>query len=139
MKLEPWFWACLGAVAAWGIFGFLPRLTVRYLDPRSAMVWQVLGNVTVALVLLIGLGRNVQHDPRGIGLALLTGLAGIGGALLYLFAVRSGRVAEVVTLTALYPIVSIALAWFFLGEALSPRQGLGVVLALAGLVLLVLK
>ena len=50
-------------------------------------------------------------------------------------AVSKGPVTLVATVSALYPVVSIALANFFLHETVTLRQGVGIALALLSMIL----
>jgi transporter family protein len=76
---------------------------------------------------LVGLRPEVH--PKGIALALLTGILGFLGAFCYLMALRHGKVSVIVTMTALYPVISIGLAYAILHEPLSLKEGIGIVLA----------
>lgn len=133
--MPPWVAPAALAFLFWGIWAFLPKLTTRYVDPASAIVYHALGGLVVALVALAMLGFRPAADPRGVGLAVLTGVLGIGGALAYLYAVLRGPVAVIATVTALYPVLTVALAAAFLHEPLTLRQALGVVLGLVAIAL----
>ena len=130
-------WVAPAAVAflCWGVFAFLPKLTTRYLDPKSAIIYHALGGLLVAGVALLLIGNRPAVDPRGVGLALMTGVLGVGGALAYLYAVMRGPVGVIATVTALYPILAVVLATVFLHETLTLRQTAGVVLGLVAIVL----
>jgi transporter family protein len=133
--MQAWVLPAAVAFLCWGVWAFLPKLTTRYLDPASAVVYEALGGVVVALVVLAALGPRLGADPRGIGLAVATGVLGVGGALAYLYAVTRGPVTLIATATALYPVLAIALAAVFLHEPVGARQWLGIVLALVALAL----
>jgi transporter family protein len=81
-------------------------------------------------------GFRPETHPRGILYACLTGVAGLLGGLFYLLAVARGKVPVVVTLTALYPIITIALAAVLLKEPVTLKQGFGMVLAVLSIILL---
>ena len=134
--MRHWLLPALSAFTCWGIWAFLPKITTRYVGPNSAIVYEVLGGVVVAAVMLIALGPRLEWDMRGAGLAFVTGVLGVVGALGYLFAVMRGPVTLIATLTALYPILTLLLAYAFLHEPLTLRQGVGVVLALVAIVLI---
>ncbi|MEQ9349589.1 MAG: EamA family transporter, partial [Alphaproteobacteria bacterium] len=72
---------------------------------------------------------NVWGVLSGLGLAL--------GLLLFYLALELGKAAVIVPLTALYPVVAVLLSVLFLGERLTWVQWSGLVLALAGILLLV--
>lgn len=114
----------------WGLWGFIPKLTTRYINPTSALVYEALIGVPVALVVLVFMRFQIQTEPRGILLASLTGILGLLGALGYLVAVTRGPVSLVTAFVALAPALTILLAMVLLGETLAVRQWVGVGMAL---------
>ena len=74
---------------------------------------------------------------RWLGLALLCGVLDMTANALYLVAARTGPLSMVVTLASLYPASTVLLARVVLGERLNARQVVGVVCALAAIVLIV--
>jgi transporter family protein len=132
-----WKLPAFGVFLAWGLWSFVPKLTVRYIDPRSAAIFEALGALVVALVLLYAMQARVQAHPAGIALAMLTGVLGLLGALCFLVAVDRGPVSLVTILSALYPVLTVVLAAVFLGETITLRQGCGMLLALVAMVLIV--
>ena len=133
--MKEWILPTAGAFICWGIWGFLPKVTVKYIDPKSAAIYGVFGAILVAIMVFFLLKFRIGLNPVGISFAVVTGLVGSLGALLFLHAVSKGPVSLIVTLSALYPVLSILLAVLFLGETISMRQGLGIVLALAAMTL----
>ena len=78
-------------------------------------------------------------DPRGV--KVLAGLAGIGlldtaANSAFALATTNGLLSLVAVLGGLFPVVTVALAYFVLGERLARPQRLGVVLALVGIPLI---
>ena len=134
--MREWVIPSLGVFGAWGFWGFLPKLTVRYLPPRDAVIYEILGGVLLAVILMVIYGPRLQTDWRGVALSAITGLVGFVGALLYLRAVVNGPVSLVTTISALYPVLVIAMAYFFLGETINLRQGIGVVMAMTAIYLI---
>lgn len=124
-----------GALVAWGLWSFIPKLTTTYLEPKSAIVYEVLGGMLLGLLILSNLGFQPEVHPKGIALAILTGMLGFIGAFCFLNAVSKGPLAIVATVSALYPAVSVILAAFLLHESLTIKQGLGIVLALLAMIL----
>jgi transporter family protein len=136
--MKGWILPAILTWLLWGVWGFLPKLTTQYIRPTSAAVWEVLGGVALALILFCFLGFRLDSHPRGIGLAFATGFLGLLGALFYHMAVSKGKVSVVVALTALYPAITIVLAFFILKEPITVREGLGIVFACAAIALLAL-
>jgi len=132
-----WKLPAFGVFLAWGLWSFVPKLTVRYIDPRSAAVYESLGALLVALGICFSLQFRLQVQPTGIALATATGVLGLLGALSFLIAVARGPVSLVTILSALYPALTVCLAVIFLGETITLRQACGMALALVSMVLIV--
>jgi len=132
-----WKLPAFGVFVAWGLWSFVPKLTVRYIDPRSAAIFEGLGTLIVAFGLLWSMEWRPQSHPAGVALALSTGMLGLLGALSFLVAVDRGPVSLVTMLSALYPALTVSLAVLFLGETITLRQGCGMFLALVSMALIV--
>lgn len=133
-----WFIYSIIALIIWGFYGFFPKLTTGYIDPKSAVVFQSVGGIIIGIfVLIFALKFKPEMHFKGILFAILTGIAGVTGALFFLYALSTGgKTAAVVTITALYPLITIALSFFILHETITIVQGIGVLMALAAIVLI---
>ncbi len=135
---------CAVTTAAWGVGMFTAKFPVDRLGWYYQSMWVSVSN---AVVLAAGalLFRSVAPnapamgfnalDRRGLLQSAAVGLAFIVGGLAFNKAVTHERVSLVVAVTSVYPIVSAILAWLVLKETLSPRQIGGLVLVVAGLIL----
>lgn len=135
--MSAWLLPALIAFVLWGLWAYIPKITTQHIDPRSALVFQAVGAFAFGLVVLATLGFRPMLHERALPLALLTGVLGIAGGLAYLYAVARGPVTLISVLTALYPVLTVLLANLFLGEAVSPRQWLGILLGLAAIILVI--
>jgi bacterial/archaeal transporter family protein len=133
--MQGWIIPTLGALFMWGFWGFLPKLTTAYIDPKSAVIYEALGGFTIGAIALIALNFQIDFHPKGSGLAFITGMLGLIGAFCFLLAMSKGQVAIVATLSALYPVVSILLAVIFLHESIHIQQWIGIALAVLAMVL----
>ncbi len=132
-----WLVLALMATVLYGLWGFFPRLASLYLSPRDALVYQTLGGLPVLFLVLVWLRFRPEYHPQGVLYAFLTGVVGALGTLFFFAALkRAPTTTPVVMVTALYPLVVIILALVFLRESLSPRHGVGALLALLALLLL---
>jgi uncharacterized membrane protein len=72
-------------------------------------------------------GRSGQHEGLG---------GDLGANFMFALATTDGLVSIVGVLGALYPVVTVLLAWLFLAERLRMIETLGVAVALTGVVLI---
>ena len=133
-------YAFLGAILIiWGLWGFLPKLTVGLMPLRQAILFHALGGLLVGLgVAFFGGGEWPPIHWRGALMALATGIMGVGGSLLYYHLLKDGSVTVTMVLTHLYPVVTVLLAVLILGETLTWKQGLATLFALASITLFAL-
>ncbi len=134
--MNNWILPAIVTVICWGIWGFVPKITTQYINPMSAVIFESIGVIIVGVVVLCLLGFQPEIHPKGVGLAILTGILGMIGALGFLFAVKSGKVSNVVMFTAMSPILTILLAYLLLKEPITLREGLGMLFAFAALFLI---
>ena len=119
----------------WGLWGFIPKLTTRYINPMSAMVYESIGAAIMGLVVFTIIGFRPEVHAKGIGLAIANGVVGLIGALGFLFAVKAGKVSIVAVFTAMSPVITILLAHFLLKEPITAREGMGLLCAFAAIYL----
>jgi transporter family protein len=100
----------------------------------------VLVSITTSFLLLwilfLVTGFEVEKNARGIGFAVLAGVAGSIGSIFFYLALRQGKTSVVVPLTALYPLITVALSVLFLREEISGVKVIGIILALVASLLL---
>jgi transporter family protein len=134
-SIQPWHLFTLLTLLLWGGWGLVSKPLSNGLSS-----WQVQALSSLAFIPIIGvLMRQARrftttNSPRGFWLAFGSGLLSSFGNVAYYEALASGGKAAAVTpLTALYPLVTIALALVFLRERMNVVQGSGVVLSLAAI------
>ncbi len=136
--MHAWLPYALATLVVFGFWGFFPKLATTHIKPGSAIVWEVLGALTVGIVAAGILKFRPETHWKGALFAFLTGISGTLGVMFFFFAVNRGKASVVVTLTALYPVVTILLAFLLLEEAISLKQGVGIGFALVAMVLFTL-
>ena len=134
--MNNWFVWTMLAMITFGAWGFFPKLAVSYIKPQSALIYQVLGGLLVGIVGLALLRFKPETNAMGVLYAFLTGVTGVLGTLFYYAAAQRGQISIVVSLTALYPLITILLAVIFLHEPLVLRQIVGLCFAVAAIILL---
>jgi transporter family protein len=131
-----WFPAAIISLFSFGLWGLFTKLAVEHIDSRSALIYQTLGVIIIALFMLKSINFKPSTDAKGLSFAILTGLAYGVGCLFYFIAASKGKIITVVTLTALYPLITILLAYFLLKEVISLKQWTGIILAFIAIILM---
>ena len=134
--MKEWLLPTFGTIVFWGLWGFIPKITTKYISPKSAIVFETLGGLILGIIILFSLKFKPDIHPKGVLLAILTGLLGFAGALCFLYAALKGPISLVAILSALSPVITVVLAMFFLNETITIKQGLGIVLGLGAVVLI---
>ncbi len=109
--------------------------------PADSGLWPLLGaRVAGSLSLLAFLlwsGRRPQRRDLAVGLIVMSGVTDMLANVLFLLATRTGLLSLASLLASLYPVVALLIARQFLHERLQRVQALGVTIALAAMITLV--
>ena len=135
MKMGYWFIFGLFALIVWGVWGFLPKLATRYIEPRSVLVFQTIGSILVTIVILATIDFKPELHTKGVTFAIVTGIIGTLGTASFLYSIAKGKASIVVTMTALYPIITVILSLLILKESITIKQGIAIILALTAMAL----
>ncbi len=135
MSLAWLVWA-LGTAAAWGLGTLTAKPATERLGARTMFLGVAVVEGGTFGLLAIALGRGPIPDPSLWTTAFLAGISGILGYLFFYEGLQRGTVGMVGTVTGAYPVVTVVLGVFFLGESLSGPQALGVGLMTACVLLL---
>ncbi len=124
----------LGAALGFGaFFVFLARGAAT----GTAALWVIVGARAATVPLLIAIGWRT----RGLAPPVWRWVPGVAGSglldtlanVVYASATTLGNLGIVSVLAALYPVTTVALAFVFLRERLTPLQSAGIALALIGI------
>jgi len=133
--MNDWLIFSILALILWGIFGLFPKLATNYISPKSAFVYEILGALIVGIVVLSIIGFKPEINTKGFTFAILAGIIGSLGLLFFFFAISKGKASVTVTMTALYPLITILLAFLILKEPITLKQGVGMIFALIAMLL----
>ncbi len=134
--MTAWLPAAFMALFSFGLWGLFSKLTLLHIDSKSALIFQTVGVLIVGLVTLALMNFKPATEIKGLSFGLLTGLAYGVGCLFYLIAADRGKLVTVVSMTALYPLVTIILSYFLLKETVNIKQCMGILLALVSIFLM---
>lgn len=134
--MTSWLLPAVFALFSFGLWGFFTKLAVIHIDSKSALIYQTLGVVVIGAVALMSMNFKPATDAKGISYAVLTGITYGLGCLFYFIAASKGKIITVVTLTALYPLVTLLFAYLLLKEDINLKQCLGIVFAFVAIFLM---
>ncbi len=133
-----WKFFAAATLLCWGLWGFFGKLASQRIPGVTVFVLSAAASVVFLLLLVplyAGQVRLALRDYRCC-FAFLAGFVGTLGTLAFYLALRRAEASKVVVVTSLYPMVTVVLAALLLRETLGLMKVLGIVLALAGIVLL---
>jgi drug/metabolite transporter (DMT)-like permease len=129
--------AGLALLAAIGFGGYFPPMhAAGHADFWWASLFFRVTSTSVVLAAIALRRPNVSVSRRDLPVLVLIGIGDMLGNLLFAAASRGGLVSVTSVLASLYPIVTVVLARVVLAERVSRSQEAGVLLTLAGVVLI---
>ncbi len=133
-----WLIYALVALFFWGVWGFLAKMASQVMSSYTLLLLGMLG---ASVVLPIYLSLFFSHlrfswNNPVYYCAPLAGAASALAAFFFYLAVSKGEASRVVAITATYPVVTLILAFFFLGEQITVQKSIGVVITIIGILLL---
>lgn len=139
-----WFLYASGSAVSAALVAIFGKLGLEAIDPTLATI--IRGVIMAALLVLAGLlfGSFKHFDPhafttRAWVYIVLAALAGATSWVLYFFALRAGPASAVAVVDKFSVVLVILLAAGFLGESLTLKSGLGIVLTVLGSLLIIFK
>jgi len=136
--MHAWFWLSVIKLVFFGTTGVTQKLSTNNISFEMSFVWFCIAvcAVSAAVALLVPLEWRSLNVSL-IALAALGGLLnGLGTLTSFAALKQGGKASVVIPIINLYPLVTVAGVWLFLGEKLSNTQIMGIILALASVVLL---
>ena len=134
--LERWYWLSIVVIFLWALGGFFGKVALKYHTPYRVYFFEAVGTLTVATVVLLLRWDEIFQDFSISIPALLMGLMWGVGTVLFIVALKYGKLSIIAPLTSTYPVITVILAIVFLKESLSLRESLGVFFAVLAAALL---
>jgi transporter family protein len=118
--------------------GATGKVALRQIPWKEMVLWTAASYLCLGLALIIAGAHfrlpSTRTDLYGLATALIPAI----GLVVYLVALNRGAASRVVPVSAAYPLVTVALAYAFLGEQITGWHVLGALLVVGGVVLLVI-
>jgi transporter family protein len=127
--------ALLSAVA-WAFWGVFSKLSANHhVAPSLLAFLSGCASFTVITLYFVWQRLPLTKPSTGLVFALSSGICGAIGLLLFTEAIKLGKAAVIVTLTATYPTFTVLLSLVVLRETLSVVNVIGVLLVTVGVIL----
>ncbi len=132
-----WVMFAVIALIFWGITGVTQKLSTNSISSELSFFWFAVAMFAISAVLAATVRVNWHPAPLILALAVVGGMLNGLGALSSFAALESGGKASVViSLVALYPLLTVLCAVMFLHEHMTQVQAAGIVLAIIAAILL---
>ncbi|BBX07848.1 DMT family transporter [Mycolicibacterium aichiense] len=116
----------------WGAFSALPSSKYGYPDEMIYSIWALTMIIPAAVALR---GQKWDRRPAATIYGLLIGLTGAGGQLILFQALTMGPAYLIFPIVSISPAITVIMAMVLLRERISPLAVVGLVFALAAIVL----
>jgi transporter family protein len=130
-----WLVPTLAYVVTLGALGVTSKLALRTLDWQELVIWTA-GAYLLAALVILALGQGSLHFESNTWWAVISALIVVSSLVLLYVALGNGEASKIIPITAAYPAVTLIGAALFLSESISPAKVGGVLLVLAGVVVL---
>jgi drug/metabolite transporter (DMT)-like permease len=130
----------IASILGWGVGSFFYKFANQILHP--IMVSSVALCLYAVLLPVVWITTKFDHTitTGGVIYTVVGSLFMCVGTLGFSYALRSGApVGQTTILCALYPALTLTLSMIFLGEILTIKKGIGIILALISFALLSIK
>jgi transporter family protein len=136
--LPKWLTYSLLSLLSWGIFGFLGKVGSDRISTAQMQIFFTIGVVPLAVVCVVRLHFKIATSKPGVSYSVMMGIFAALGCLAFFGAMKTGKASLVAPVTSLYPALTVLLALIVLKEKLNKVQILGLILAMASIVILLL-
>ena len=111
----------------------MPKLTMQRMSLPSAIFYQGIGSLIVALPVLFFMKGKLAKGREGIVMTGTASIANFIAVLGYYYALHLGPTVTIVTITAMYPVVSLLLAHFIIKEKINRMQLAAICMAMVAI------
>ena len=130
-----WLVPTLAYVVTLGALGVTSKLALRTLQWQELVIWSAGAYLLVAVVLLTVGGGSI-HFETNFWWAALSAFIVVSSLILLYIALGNGEASKILPITAAYPAVTLIGAALFLSEDITIGKVAGMLLVLAGVVVL---
>lgn len=140
--MQLWILYALGSAFFAALVAVLGKIGISKVDSTLATTVRAIVMAIFLMVVAMTLGKVPllkTINSKALLFIILSGVAGALSWLFYFFSLRHGPTSGVVALDRLSVVFALVLAILFLGESLTWKSGIGVILITGGAILMSLK
>jgi len=138
-RLYPYLLAVITLIF-WGIAPIFGKLGLAKISPMLGLAIRSFIVSIIMLILVFATGTYREFSAltlKGFSFIALEGIfASLIGHFAYYYALKLGETSNIVPITSAFPIVTVILAVTFLSEKMTLFKGGGIMLIIAGLILM---
>lgn len=138
-KFYPYLLAIITMVF-WGAAPIFGKIGLAKINPYIALA---IRSFIIAIIMLIIISVRgdfrelIKVDLKSIAFIGLEGIfASLIGHFAYYYALKLGETSKIVPITSAFPLITVLIALIFLSERITVFKGSGVILIIAGIILL---
>lgn len=132
-----WMIFAFAALVLWGVTGVTQKLSTNRISSERSFLWFCWAMVALSIIVLVLARPHWKLGAVVVACSIAGGiLNGLGAWTSFCALESGGKASIVISLIALYPLLTIVLAVALLGERLTWMQSAGAVLAIAAAILL---
>lgn len=139
MNSSAWYYPSIIALFLYGAWGYLGTRASSFINPLSITFYSSIGVLISGIIALILLDFKPDLCPRGSTYGVLNGLASGIACIFFIVALRNGPTMPVVLVTSMYPIITLILCVLFLKQGVTLKHGVGMIFAIASLILFAME
>ncbi|OPY74490.1 MAG: EamA-like transporter family protein [Syntrophorhabdus sp. PtaU1.Bin058] len=127
----------------WGATPLFEKIGLKDVTPLTGVLIRSAAITVILLIVYVCSGRIHELTKVSLkGYALFTAsgvMAGLVGMWTYFYLLRSGMTSKIVPIAASYPLITAILSIAVLGEAVTPQRVIGIIMTIAGIILIKLS
>lgn len=126
-------------IIGWGVGSLFYKVANDSIHPFMVSVICTIVYLIEAPIVLATIKFDKTVNTTGVIFSVLGAICMAAGSIGYFFALKKGGAGEVTATAAVYPAVTLLLSILFMGEDITWRKGIGMLLALASVTILSFK
>ena len=124
------------SILGWGVGSLFYKMANSSIHPVMVSTIVTLVYIIITPIPFLVMNFDKTVTTNGIITSVVGGLLMCAGSMAYFYALRNGEAGEITTITALYPALTLVLSCLFMGETMSMKKAIGVLLACASFYIL---